>query len=337
MKKRSFGLIVLVSLLVTVIIFYSVISNAMKNSGKSKTPASSNGGVYLDRQPSEVERITYRTGGEEFTVRLDGAVYILDEDHEFPLDTTTLGYMTNAVSTITYERKINPEGNDLSEYGLTDPHAILDTVYTDGARLTLRIGNYNTYSDAYYCTTGDGFVYLVGGQFCEAFDFTFSDLILHDYIDTPQSGFSSVTKIELAQGGKTILYELTDAENDVWQRNGESGEFAYEAMNIYNEFFKLTVSEWVAYNVDTDEELGAYGLKSPDIRVVFTHIELEEIEIEGSSTVVKEHERQTAFLIGPKTNESDEDHSERYFMFGGGSIVYIVHEESFEYTLNSVK
>ncbi len=337
MKKRSFGLTVLLSLLVIVIVFYAVITNAMKDEGKNGGEAPTNGGIYIDRQPSEVEKITYRTGGEEFTVRRDGSIYVLDEDPDFPLDTTTLGYMTNAVASITYERKINPEGNDLAEYGLTDPSAIIDTVYGDGARLTLKIGNYNTYSDAYYCTTGDGFVYLIGGQFCEAFAFTFSDLILHDYIDTPQYGFSSVTKIEVTQGNSRAFFELVDAENDIWKKNGESGEFAYEAMNIYNELYKLTVSDWVAYNVDTDEELGAYGLKTPEIRIVFTHTELEEIEIEGSSTVVKEHERQTAFLIGTKTNGSDEDHAERYFMFGGGSIVYIVHEESFEYTLDALK
>ncbi len=337
MKKRSFGLTVLLSLLVIVIVFYAVITNAMKNKGKNGGETPSNGGIYIDRQPSEVEKITYRTSGEEFTVRKDGSIYVLHEDTEFPLDTTALGYMTNAVAKITYERKINPEGNDLTEYGLRDPQAVIDIVYGDGARLTLTVGNYNAYSEAFYCTTGDGFVYLIGGQFSEAFTYTFHDLILHDYIETPQYGFSSVTKVEITGGGKSAFYELVDGENDVWEKNGESGEFAYEVMNIYNELYKLSVDEWVAYNVDTDEEFDVYGLKAPDIRVVFTHTEIQEIEIEGSSTVTKEHERQTAFLIGPPTDENEETDVERYFMFGGGSIVYIVGEENFAYTINALK
>ena len=85
MKKRSFGLIALVSLLAIVIVFYAVIRNATKDSGGGIS-APSGDGIYLDRQPSGVERVTYRTGGSEFTIRLDGNVYVLDEDVEFPLD-----------------------------------------------------------------------------------------------------------------------------------------------------------------------------------------------------------------------------------------------------------
>lgn len=336
MKKRSFGIIVLVSLLAVVIAFYAVISNASKRGGKEKNEDPT-GGILIDRQASEVERITYRTRTEEFTVRRDGSIYVLDEDNDFPLDTTAVGYMTNAVAQLSYERRINPEGNDLTEYGLTDPSAVIDVLYGDGARLTLTVGDYNAYSSAYYCTTGDGFVYLIGGQFSEAFDFTFHDLILHDYVETPQYGLSSVTKLEIVSGDKRVFYELVDEEENVWEKNGESGEYAYEVISIYNELYKLTVNEWVAYNVDTDEELDAYGLKAPDIRIVFTHIELDEIEVEGSSTVVKEHERQTAFLVGPRAEESDGDETERYFLFGGGEIVYKVHEEHLANVINAIK
>lgn len=337
MKKRSFGLIVLLSLLVIAIVFYAVIANAMKDNGKIGGETQSKGGVYIDRQPSEVVKMTYRISGSEFTVRKEGAIYVLHEDTDFPLDSTAVGFMTNSVSRITYERKINPEGNDLAEYGLTDPQAVIDTVYNDGARLTLTVGDYNAYSEAFYCTTGDGFVYLIGGEFSEAFTYTMDDLIFHDYVDTPQNGLSSVTKIEIVGNGNRAFYELIDEENGVWQKNGEDGEFAYEVMSIYNELYKLSASKWVAYNVDTEEEYGVYGLSPAEIRVVFTHIELEEIEVEGSSTVTREHELQTAFLIGAPTDGSAETDIERYFAFGGGSIVYVVHEDDISRTISAVK
>ncbi len=337
MNKRRFGLTVLLSLLATVIILYAVIANAMKNKDNGGDKAPTNGGIYIDRQPSEVAKITYRTGSEEFTVRKDESIYVLHEDTEFPLDPTALAFITNAATRITYERRINPEGNDLAEYGLTDPQTVIDIVYDDGAKLTLKIGNYNAYSEAYYCTTGDGFVYLMGGEFSEAFAYTFHDIIFHDFVETPQNGFSSVTKVEIVGNGSRTFYELVDSENDAWQKNGESGEYAYEIMNIYNELYRLSVSEWVAYNIDTEEEYGVYGLNPPDVRVVFTHIETEEIEVDGGSTVTKEHEKQTAFLIGPSIEEDAENHVERYFAFGGGSIVYIVHEEDIPYTMGAVK
>lgn len=335
MKKRTFGLAVLLSLLALVMILYAVISNAMKDKESGKeTP--SGGGIYIDRQPNEVAKMTYRTGDEEFTVRKDGSIYVLHEDTEFPLDSTAVGFMTNAVAKISYDRKINPEGNDLAEYGLNEPTSVIDVVYDGGARLTLTVGNYNPYSEAYYCTTGDGFVYLIGGEFSEAFTYTFHDLVFHDYVETPQNGISSVTKLEITSGDKRVFYELIDEENDVWQKNGEDGEFAYEMMSIYNELFNLYATEWVAYNVDTEEEYGVYGLNPPSVRVVFTHIELEEIEIDGSSTVTREHERQTAFLIGPPTDENEQTDIKRYFAFGGGELVYIVHEEDLSHTMNAI-
>ena len=245
--------------------------------------------------------------------------------------------MLNAAAQISYQRRINPEGNDLSEYGLNDPEAVIDISYDDGARLTLTVGNYNAYSEAYYCTTGDGFVYLIGGQFSEAFSYKYADLILHDRVTTPQYGFSSVTKIEITSGNKRAFNELVGGEDGVWMKNGENGEFTYEAMNIYNELYKLNPSEWIAYNVETDEAFDGFGLKDPDIRVVFTHTEIELIENDGSSPIEKTHEHQTAFLIGSPTDEGDEHDIKRYFAFGGGSIIYIMHESDFTNTMNAVK
>lgn len=337
MKKRSFGIIVLLSIMIVAIIFYLIISNAMKKNGENNDTESSGDGVYIDRQPSEVEKVTYRTGDSEFTVRRDGSIYVLDEDPEFPLDSTAVGYIMNSAARLTYVRKINPEGNDLTEYGLSDPQAVIDILYTDNARLTLTVGSYNPYSEAYYCTTGDGFVYLMGGEFSDAFILKYSDLILHDRVETPQYGFSSVTKIEISGNGKTVLYTLVDEENGTWERNGESGEFAYDLRELYNELYKVSVDEWIDYNVETEEEFDIYGLSKPAIRVVFTHIELTEIEVEGSSTVTKEHEMQTAFLIGSLTSESEEADAKRYFAFGGGSIVYVVHEDDFTHTMNEIK
>ena len=328
---------VLLSILIVVIIFYVLISNAMKKNGESNDPESNGDGVYIDRQPSEVEKVTYLTGDSEFTVRRDGSIYVLDEDPEFPLDPTAVGYIINSAARLTYVRKINPESNDLTDYGLNAPQAIIEIFYTDNARLTLTVGSYNPYSEAYYCTTGDGFVYLMGGEFSDAFILRYSDLILHDRVETPQYGFSSVTKVEISGGGKTVLYTLVDEENGTWERNGKSGDFAYGLRDLYNELYKVSLDEWVDYNVETEEEYDVYGLSKPDIRVVFTHIETTEIEAEGSSTVTKEHEIQTAFLIGSRTSESEEADAKRYFAFSGGSIVYVVHEDAFTHTMNELK
>lgn len=337
MKKRSFGMVLLISVLIIVIVFYLLINSAL-NKGDDQAPAPTGDVLYIDRSASEVVKLTYRTGGAEFSVVKKGAVYVLDEDESFPLDTSAVNFMTNAAAKILVQRKINPEGNDLSEYGLGDPRTVIDVVYEDGAALKLNIGNYNAYTEGYYCSVGDGFVYLFGGDFIDAFAYTYSDLILDDHVQTPQNGFSSLTSIEITSGDKTVIYEcVSDGDDLLFTKTGAEGDFSDEAQDIYYELFHLGVGSWVDYNVQTEEKFDQYGLKDPYIRIVFKHIETEEITVEGSSTVIKEHERQTAFLIGDLTDKTDDDCTERYFAFGGGTIIYVLDEENFGHTLGALE
>ncbi len=331
-------MVLLLSVLVIVIAVYAVILS-VSNRGDGEGASGSTGeGVYIDRNASEVASLTYRTGGSEFSVVKSGSVYALGADESFPLDMTAVNFMTHAAAKLTYDRRINPEGNDLGEYGLTEPQAVIDIVYTDGARLTLKVGNYNVYSEAYYCTTGDGFVYLFGGSFTEAFTYSYSDLLLDDGADTPQEGLISVYEIEITCGEKRVTFSIDrEDENAFWKKNGGEENVYDDVKSIYNDLYMLSVDEWVAYNLETEEEFDVYGLSKPDIRVVFKHIETEEIENEGSATVTKEYERQTAFLIGPPTDEEDENAIKRYFAFGGGSIVYVVEESEFSSILEALE
>lgn len=337
-KKKSFGLVLLISVLVIVIAFYAVATNIAKRDNENNKGEGDEKSdiVYIDKKASDVSKITYSKngGGSEFTVVKSGSTYVLEADNEFPLDSSAVAFMVNASAKIVFERKIDPEGNDLEEYGLNDPHTVITTVYTDGAKVELKLGNYNKYSESYYCTVGDGFVYLLTTDFAQAFDYEFSDLLFDDSVQTPQNGFSSLTDIEITANGKTVTLSVnddgkwfkTDAEGNVTE-----GDFTADASIMYREFYLGTVDEWVAYNASDDEVRDIYGLKTPEIRVLFRHIETKTIENEGSASITKEYERITSFLIGYVIDEEQSEESmERYFMFGDGSVVYVKAETDFE-------
>ena len=338
-KKKSFGLVLLISVLVIVIAFYALASSiAKRENEKNKT----NGGeenteiVYIDKKVSEVSKVTYSKngGGTEFTVIKSGSTYVLEADNEFPLDSGVVSFMMNAAAKIVFNRQIDPEGNDLEEYGLADPHTIITSVYSDGAKVELKLGDYNKYSESYYCTVGDGFIYLLDTDFADAFDYEFTDLLFDDSVQTPQNGFSSLTDIEITANGKTVI--LSANKDGTWSKtdadgNAIDGDFASDASLMYREFFLGTVDEWVAYNAYEDEARDTYGLKTPEIRVLFRHIETKTIENEGSASITKEYERTTTFLIGYVVDEEQSEESiERYFMFGDGSIVYVKTESEFK-------
>ena len=338
-NKRSVGLIVLLSILVIIIILYAVIMGAGKKNGGQGEAQEPNTIVYIDKQENDVKSVKYVTNGTEFTVLRSGSTFVLDGDENFPLDMNAVGFMINAVAQISFDRKISPEGNDLEEYGLSDPHTVITASYRDGGTVELKLGNYNVYSESYYCTVGDGFVYLINSKFAQAFDYGYNDLLLDDYVETPQNGFSSVTHIEITEKGKTVILALND--DGIWVKTNPDGtvadgDFTSDANLIYRQFYMLTVDDWVTYSASDDEVRVSYGLSTPEIRVLFRHIETKTIENEGSASVTKEYERTTAFLIGNRVeNDASEDShdAKRYFMFGDGSIVYTLPEESFSYAL----
>lgn len=342
MKKKSFGLVLLISVLIVVIVLYSFVMSVV-NRDDGENGGGSTEIVYIDRQEDDVSRVTYNDGSSTFTIKRSGSVYLLDEDEEFPLNTTAARFMVNVMAKIVFERRLNPEGSDISTYGLDNAQRVISAIYTDGAKVTMNIGNYNEYADAYYCSVGDGFVYLLSGEFTDAFEYTFTDLLQDDTVETPQYGFTSLTSIEITdKNGTVVLRPVEGTEN--WSKTNadgktEPGEYSDVAQLIYRELYMLQVDEWVSYNAEDDESRDKYGLKTPEIRVLFNHVEEVEISNEGSATITKEYARTTAFLIGYRTdNELEEGESaSRYFMFGDGSVVYVISEDDMTETLGAIK
>lgn len=335
MKKKSFGLVLLISVLVIVLfLYFFAMSVAKKDVVNEDETEHDEQIVYIDRQASEVNSIKYTSSsdGASFTVKKSGSIYVLEQDESFPLDESVVKFMTNAMAKIYFDRRINPEGDDIREYGLSEPHTVIEAQYKDGAKVVLSLGNYNKYAEAYYCTVGDGFVYLLSSQFGEAFSYSFSDLILNDTITLPQYGFSSLTHIEISSSEGTVIYSLNDDES--WSKTGFDGslcegDFSEQAGQIYTEMFLIETDEWVDYKAESEDIRDKYGLNS-GVRVLFRHVESVDVEADGGSSVVtKEYEKTTVFLIGNAVSDEDEE-ADRYFMFGDGQIVYVVSYEQID-------
>lgn len=348
MKKRSFGMVLLLSILILVILFYAVATTIAKREKEKENDQE--GGentaiTYINKTADDVESIIYRSEGYDLGIKNVNGKYILTSDETFPLDQVIASDMAGAVAVITFDQKLNPEGNDLTEYGLNDPQTALTVAYSDGARVTLAIGNYNRYTDSHYCQVGDDFVYLLSGDILDYFTYSMTDLLQDETVTLPSEGFSSLTKVEITEkDGDTLVYNFMEAgeetEEDIWQKilNGEAveGDFTSTVQNLYNELFKISLNEWAAYNVTGNEALDTFGLATPEIKVVFHYIEKTTISAGdgSSSSVTKEHERAFGFDIGsrlPVEGEESPDTSDsadydRYFMLEGGKIVYIISE-----------
>lgn len=357
MKKRSFGLVLLLAILVIVIAFYLVATTIAKREEENDDPVIQDTTIiHINKKASDVTAMTYRSESYDFTI--DVAVngkFTLASDSAFPLNQTIASYMAEAVAVIAFDQKLNPEGNDLTEYGLHEPQTVLSVTYKDGAKVHLEIGNYNKYTDSFYCQIGDGFVYLMDGKPLEYFKYSITDLLQDEVITTPQNGFSSLTQVELLYAnGNRLVYDYVKAEADVegsedrWTKTANEavaeGDFTSDVQTLYNELYKISLDEWAAYNVTGNDSLAAYGLDTPAIQVIFHYIEKTTIAGgEGSSSsITKEHERAFGFFIGStlpnaedtSDTESDTTEAFRYFLLEGGSTVYIVSEKNLAHTLS---
>jgi len=357
MKKRKFGLVLLLSVLVIVIGFYVVATIIAKREEEADDPVVEDTTiVHINKKASDVTSMTYRSESYDYTVSVAASgKFTLASDSAFPLDQTIASYMAEAVAVITFDRKINPEGNDLTEYGLNEPQTFLSVTYKDGAKVNLEIGSYNKYTDSFYCQVGDGFVYLMNGEPLEYFKYSITDLLQDEVITAPKDGFSSLTKVELLYAdGSRLVYDYVKAEEGVedsedrWTKTSDGttaeGDFTSDVQTLYNELYKISLDAWAAYNVTGNEALANYGLATPAVTIVFHYIEKTTISAGdgSSSSITKEHERAFGFQIGdrlPTADTPEGDTSEptdptRYFMLEGGTTVYLVSEKNLSKSLS---
>lgn len=334
--SKRFVIVLLISFLIVVIGFYFIavsIPDGKDESGEGEDDSTI---IYIDRQASEVSKITYVKGGGEFTLVKGTSIFTLEGDSEFPLDDKVVGFMTNALCKITFIKKIKPDGDAESEYGLLSPHTEIDVTYTDGAKLALKLGGYNKYAEGYYCSVGDGFIYLISSDFAEAFDYEIKDLIYDDTVLPPQNSFSSVFEIEIKHGGKSSVFALKEDKWTFTKADGscDNEDYSETANHIYYELFEISVDEWVTYKADLDDVRDKYGLKNAEIAVTFRYNESEDFTDENGNVTTEESVKTTVFLIGNSAEgEEGENEGTRYFMFGDGHIVYKINNEDIEATL----
>ncbi|MBE6636268.1 MAG: DUF4340 domain-containing protein [Ruminococcaceae bacterium] len=351
MKKRN-SLILLLVVLVLAVGFFLVATVIADREAGNDSETGEQDIVYIDKDDTAVVSLTYRDKDKAFGIEVSGNTYYLAEDHAFPLDQTLASYMVSNVAKLTFERRFEAP-SDLSEYGLDADTIAVTARYSDDTSLALTIGDYNKYADAYYCSVGDGFVYLLDGTFTDYFAYSMNELLLDETVTAPENKLADLTKIELAyRDGTAFSYVFVpaaeDGGEDTWQKvlaDGTvvDGDMTDTVEDIYDELFGVKLEDWCDYNAVGDR-LSRYGLDIPYLTVTVRYTKTVTITgADGTSSVTKEQEVVVGFLIGDLAEEETADTSaetsadtsadtdsdvadktepRRYFLLEGGQIVY---------------
>ena len=134
----------------------------------------------------------------------------------------------------------------------------------------------------------------------------------------------------------TVDGEESDGETvTVWRRADENGEsdgldHSETVEALYQQLFGASLGEWVDHYAVGQEKLTSYGMNPAALTVTVRYTETVDISGEDTSTVTKEVERVTGFLIGGRLTdgeEAEETSYRHYFMLEGGTVHYVLGED----------
>jgi hypothetical protein len=214
-------------------------------------------------QAGDIVEIQSSYAGEEQVFIKEQGVWVLKSDAAFPLNTTYIGDMEEALSSLVATGKL--ESDDLAEYGLAVPAFEIAATTASGKTFACSVGNENNTADVVYLRTG-GSIYTVDIGFSRRFSHTLLEMVEKQPLLNLQP--SDVTEITLENGnGNWSLKRDPTAipkgyANIEWVRNDGAAADAEQAKALISAVAGMRAEETIAYQPD-EATLSRYGFDQP--------------------------------------------------------------------------
>ena len=276
------------------------------------------GGMILNREPSEIGRVTLTLCGEEpwTLVREEGELRLQETDPQgesWTVDRSIGDRILDAIANLGYEAVLSEQGGEvqghLAEFGLENPRVRADILFTDGTGMTLRIGDPVAGAEEsvdYMILDGDARLYAVADS--TTLDLVIEKNLLHP-VEQPDVIASLLDRITVRDGKGEVRAEwrlngrVTDADAATsWQ---VTVPFVYPADeeimgNLRSGAENLRLGTWV----------GKAGEAGNDLSEITAELELHmaagstgTVSGEGVYDVTERPERTVLLRIGPAKSE----------------------------------
>ena len=100
-------------------------------------------------EQDDIEQIEYTKGENSIKLVKKYGEWVYAEDESFPLNTTKVDSMAQAIAELTATRNIG-KSDDLSEYGLASPDIVVTASAVDGEVVSFSVGAENSLSGGCY-------------------------------------------------------------------------------------------------------------------------------------------------------------------------------------------
>lgn len=230
-------------------------------------------GSYTVLSETPVVETTDADGNE--TTETQETVYTIVGFEEAELQSGQADSIANQASNMSTTRIIDINGENLSDYGLDDPRARVQTTFTDGTQVTMLIGDDAPDSLGTYIKYEDkDTVYMTEVDAVNAFMFSVLDLLSTEITEAAQTE-DDAEIVTLTLSGSHYPDEITMIPNDddtcaaYYKMTSPSEQFVNvtEGNNVKGGIRGLSAASVVSYH-PSDSQLEELGLLEPYSRVV---------------------------------------------------------------------
>jgi hypothetical protein len=221
---------------------------------------------------TQVDSIHYVKGDTDLTFILVNDVWVEQKDEERPINQEHITSILNAIKELKADRLIMESPEDLSDYGLEQPQAILTATMKDQSIVTVKIGDEATDSSGYYGLVNENStVYLMPTELGAALQY--NDLQMTALPETPSITAENITHIAIDnRTGED--YELLYSDEEKLDNTG-SNMYAWQFIKPYGEGYtadstkvselqaKYTTFSYLTCVDYKGEDPGKYGLEDP--------------------------------------------------------------------------
>jgi hypothetical protein len=284
-------------------------------------------------QADEVAGILYVCGDETIELRKDGDTWRLKSDGGFPVKQAYADTMASEAANLEAQRLVSENADDFAQYGLDAPETAFVFTKTDGTQVTFYIGSYNNFGGTYYMNVaGTEKIYLISGEFLDAFDHPLRDLADVEALQTVST--QDVRDLTLTLDGETTrVFHAEDGLKTVytdmftWFSDERTPVDAAVAQDFIGKAVSFTQSGCADYKAD-DEELAQYGLDEPVLtaKIEYTVSERKETgETDEDGEAVTEtltHDESMTLLVGGAAKDGS-----LYAKTDASDVVYLLDAE----------
>lgn len=297
MKKKSTALIAGIVVLALLLVFYLFLHS---RDDKEEDQSQEETVTAYETSKDDITFINIKSNGQDYNFVKDGDNWKYSNDTNFPLNSSSFDEIAAKFESIAADRVIENQ-EDVSEFGLEEPAAVVEVGKNNGETDTLTFGDTNSVTNNSYMTVNEdnSKVYMVASTIVTALQFDINDMAEKE--EFPAITSSTITGLIVEKDGSEMSVAKDESSSTGWSyTNWDGTKKDADSSKVSDYLSQVSSLSWSEYVSNNPEDNDKYGLNNP-IKITINYQVTEEKEdtskTENSETEAEEDTSETAETI----------------------------------------